>query len=212
MRKIISAVIGAIALTTPFMASSPMLASAHADDCTGSWSIVAGGFQAGIGFNYLPSFWQDSYYLVGNAHVGYSSNDPASGVNEINNLFWDHRNQCPDDHIKIMGHSEGAGIVHAWVTDNQGVDNASAILLADPKRAAGPGGPGLSSVGGFLGWPLAGTDDYFGGFPVLTICNSDDQICDTDAGWFGYTFGGAHQRYDMNAFDYGDWDNGAVLN
>ncbi|WP_222932678.1 cutinase family protein [Nocardia yunnanensis] len=174
---------------------------ANADDCTGDWAIGIGGLGDNTSSIFAP-------YV--NQPVGYNSADPMSGLNELDRLFWQHRNDCPGDHIRIIGHSEGAGIVHAWVTAHQDVDNANAILLSDPKRDAGPGWAGLSSTpgSGIIGYPLAGVDDWFGGFPVLTVCNHDDQICDTSAGWWGYLFGGAHGRYDFNVWDYGDWDSG----
>src|SRR6266702_4711347 len=149
---------------------------------------------------------ETSGYLIGDQPVGYNSADPMSGYNALNSLFWSHRSQCPRDHIRIVAHSEGAAIAHAWVTNHQNVGNANAILIADPKRDAGPGGPGLSSTPGnqLIGYPLAGVDNWFGRFPTLEICNHDDQICDTNAGWWGYAFGGANTRYDFNAYDYGD--------
>ncbi|MFF2551832.1 hypothetical protein ACFVUS_12580 [Nocardia sp. NPDC058058] len=178
---------------------------ANADQCNGDWSIVMGGFTlSGPGLT-----GEDSSYLAGDQRIGYNSADPYSGLNELDRLFWSHRGECPGDHIRIVAHSEGAGIAHAWVTAHQDVDNANAVLIADPKRAGdGSGWDGLSVAGGFLGYPLAGVDDWFGGFPVLEICNRDDQICDTSAGWWGYLFGGAHGRYDFNAYDYGDGDSG----
>ncbi|MCA1839737.1 MAG: cutinase [Actinobacteria bacterium] len=191
---------------------------AHGDDCVGSWSMVVGGFQAGLGYDLLPSAAQDSWYMTGNQRVGYNSIDPVSGINEVDRLYWQHRDSCPGDHIKLVGHSMGAAIVHAWVTAHPDAVDTNAVLLADPKRVAGPGDSGLSGdpLAGVLGYPLAGVDDQFGNVPVLTVCNGgsldvfrNDQICDKSSGWAGY-FAGAHQRYDMNAFNYGDWDSGVV--
>ncbi len=174
---------------------------ANAASCFGEWSIGIGGLGDNTSSVFIPFVDQP---------VGYNSTDPLSGLNELDRLFWSHRDECPGDHIRLIGHSEGAGILHAWVTAHQDVDNANAILLADPKRAPGPGWGGLSSTpgSGIIGYPLAGVDDWFGPFPVLTVCNHDDQICDTSAGWYGYLFAGAHGRYDFNVWDYGDWDSG----
>jgi cutinase len=153
---------------------------------------------------------QDSSYLQGNQRVGYNTLDPVAGKNEINRLFWQHRNQCPRDHIKLVGHSEGAGLVHVWVTENQRVANANVVLLADPKRwAPGNGGAGIAQYGGFLGYPLAGVDDWFGRFPVLSLCRSDDGICSVGAGPNGYV-SGHHGWYDMNAGSYDNTDRGNV--
>ncbi|WP_218008919.1 cutinase family protein [Nocardia jiangxiensis] len=205
MRKAM-ALLAAMLLALGFPAIAGSAAQAQADPCTGTWSIVMGGFTlAGPGVT-----GETSAYLIGDQPVGYNSADPMSGYNELNRLFWLHRSQCPADHIKIVGHSEGAGIVHAWVTNNQGAGNYNAVLLADPKRDAGPGGPGLSSTPGnqLIGYPLAGTDNWFGGVPVLEVCNHDDEICDTSAGWYGYLFAGAHSRYDFNAYDYSNTASG----
>ncbi|MFR9752491.1 hypothetical protein ACL02S_15850 [Nocardia sp. 004] len=174
---------------------------AHAANCIGNWAIGIGGLGDNTSSVFIPYVDQP---------VGYNSLDPMSGFRELDRLFWLHRSRCPGDHIRLIGHSEGAGILHAWVTAHQNVGNANAILLADPKRAPGPGWGGLSSTPGnwIVGYPLAGVDNWFGNFPVLTVCNHDDQICDTSAGWWGYLFGGAHNRYDFNVWNYGDWDSG----
>lgn len=175
--------------------------TARADACLGTWSIGIGG----SGDN-TPSIF--SPYV--DQPVGYNSLDPISALDEIDRLFWLHRNECPFDHIRLIGHSEGAAILHAWITANPNVANTNAILLSDPKRAPGPGGGGLSSIPGnrLVGYPLAGVDDWFGTVPVLTVCNHDDQICDISAGWWGYVTAGAHERYDFNVWDYGNWDSG----
>lgn len=167
-------------------------ATATADPCLGTYSIGIGGF----GNN------DSTVFPLVNQRVGYNSwTDPMSGLNELNRLVWQHRSQCPADHLKLMGHSEGAALVHAFVTANPGFPNASAVLLADPKRNAGPGGPGLSSVGGFLGYPLAGTDDWFGPWAVVTVCNSDDFICNTGTSPVGYA-NGRHGAYDFDPAHY----------
>lgn len=208
MRKAITALLCAVGLAVVVAGISTGVATtASADPCIGTWVIGVGGFTtSGPGV-----FGQDSMYVWSNQPVGYNTSDPASGVNELSRLFWFHRDQCPGDHIRIVAHSEGAAIAHAFVTANPDAGNANAVLLADPKYVGPPGGPGLAASGGFLGWPLAGVDDWFGGWPVLTVCNSDDVICNSPAGWFGY-FTGAHGRYDMNGFDYGDWDAGVWFN
>jgi cutinase len=200
-----AAAVAVTAIAVPFLAPD---APARADDCTGTWSIGVGGFRIG-----LDGFGENSSYLAVNQPVGYNSADPMSGLNELNRLFWQHRDACPEDHVKLIGHSEGAGIIHAWVTANQGVENANAILLSDPKRAAGPGSAGLANnpLGVLLGYPLAGVDANFGDFPVLSVCQHDDVICNEEAGWYGYWFAGAHGRYNFDANAYGDWDSGVAF-
>lgn len=206
------ALVGALSLIAAmFVAVFAGSGAANADPCSGEWTIGVGGFTlSGPGVT-----GETSAYINADQPVGYNSADPNSGLNELNRLFWQHRNDCPADHIRIVGHSEGAGIVHAWVSANQGVDNANAVLLADPKRQADPGtgGDGLSSTpgNGLIGYPLSGVDNNFGGFPVLEVCRWNDEICNTQAGWVGYLFQGAHSAYDFNAWDYGDWDSGTVM-
>lgn len=200
MRKILAAVAAAILLGG--LATVLAAPAAEADPCLGTWTIGIGGLASGGA--------QDSGYVIADQRVGYNSWDPNSGKNEINRLFWDHRAQCPGDHIKLLGHSEGAGILHSWVTENQWVDNANAILLADPKRMSWDGtGIGVAQYGQtwFPGYPLTGVDDWFGGFPVLNVCRWDDGICRAEAGAQGY-LEGHHGWYDMNAWSYGDWDTG----
>lgn len=197
MKKITGLIVAATITLTPVILSS----QAQASPCTGTWSIVVGGFTGGA---------QDSSQLTGNQRVGYNTLDPISGKNEINRLFWQHRNQCPKDHIKLVGHSEGAALVHSWVTSNQGAKNANAVLLADPKRwAPGKGEGGVAQYGGFLGYPLAGVDDWFGAFPTLSVCRWDDGICTVGAGPNGYV-SGHHSWYDMDAAHYGNNARGNV--
>lgn len=179
---------------------------ARADECIGTWTLGVGGFEISTD----RGTWQDSDYFNVNQPVGYHSADPNGGLRELDRLFWQHRSECPGDHIKIIAHSEGAAITHAWVSAHQDVQNANAILLSDPKRAPGPGGAGLSAnpLGGFLGYPLAGVDANFGDFPVLSVCNGDDWVCHEAATPYGYAFTGAHGRYDFNVWNYGNWESG----
>lgn len=195
------------ALTAAALISVGIITSAGAataDPCLGTWSIGIGG----LNDNTSATFGGGRV----NQQVGYNSLDPVSGRNEINRLFFLHRSQCPNDHIKLIGHSEGAALVHVWVTEHQGVKNANAVLLADPKRyAPGYGGNGWAAYGGFLGYPLAGVDNWFGSFPVLTICRASDYICDTDAPWFASSVNGVHGAYDFNSHDYNNTAHGAIL-
>jgi cutinase len=185
----------------------PATVHAQTDQCVGSWGVGIGGLAVGG-----QGTWQSSSYVVASHLIGYNSADPQDGLNQLTQAIDRHRWVCPGDHITVLGHSEGAGIVHAWVTAHNGYGNTNAVLLADPKRVAGPGWAGLASIPGnqLIGYPLAGVDDWFGDVPVLEVCNHDDMICNTEAGWFGY-FTGAHTRYDANVFHYGDWDNGVLF-
>ncbi len=167
--------------------------NASADPCLGTWTIGMGGLNDNT----------SSVFPHVNQRVGYNSWDPVSGIRELNRLVYQHRSQCGGDHIKLIGHSEGAALVHVWVTEHQNFPNANAILLSDPKRVAGPGNAGLSSLGGFLGYPLAGVDNWFGAFPVLTVCNGNDIVCNTGTTPVGYV-SGAHQGYDFNPNHYSD--------
>jgi len=183
---------------------------ATADPCVGSWSIGVGGFVLGIWSNGFPSDFQESLYMGVDQRVGYHTLQPQAGLNELDRLFWQHRNECPTDHIKLIGHSEGAALVHAWVTQHQWVDNANAVLLADPKLYAWEAQGSARFAPAQFG-PVAGVDDWFGDFPVLTICRWDDIVCRApDAGVWGYATG-THLLYDMNAWAYGDWDRGVVM-
>ncbi|MCM6778236.1 cutinase family protein [Nocardia sp. CDC159] len=177
-------------------------ASARPAPCRGSWSLGVGGFTFGLS----TGGRQDSRYMVADEHVEYNTFQPKSGVREVNRLFWAHRRACPDDHIKLIGHSEGAAVVHAWVSAHQRVANADAVLIADPKRAAGPGGPGLAAtiITFLVGEPLVGTDANFGAFPVLSVCNRDDVVCNINAGWSGYLIRNAHGAYHLDAAHYPD--------
>lgn len=180
-------------------------AEAKADPCVGSWSIGIGG----QGDNLSMGFWG----LV-NQPVGYNSWDPITGLWEVDKLFWQHRNACPGDHIELIGHSQGAAIVHQWVSEHQWVDNANAVLLADSKRwYPGLGGPGLSYHAGLLGYPVAGVDDWvnYGPFPVVSVCRWRDWVCNLDAPWFESHINQSHGAYDFNPHHYDDWGHGPVM-
>ncbi|MFI5776143.1 hypothetical protein [Nocardia sp. NPDC051570] len=190
-----TAVIWSLAATAEPAAAGPVT-------CAGSWSLGVGGFT----FGSFGGGRQDSRYMVADQHIEYNTFRPMSGVGEINRQFWLHRRACPDDHIKLIGHSEGAGLVHAWVSAHQRVRNADAVLVADPKRSPGPGGPGLAAtmITFLVGEPLVGTDANFGAFPVLSVCNRDDVICNINAGWTGYLIRNAHGAYHLDAAHYPD--------
>lgn len=175
-------------------------AAVHAETCIGSWSVGIGGLQIGI----PGGTGEDSRYLSVDQPVGYDSGNPISGYRELDRLILRHRYECPADHIEIVGHSEGSGIAHAWITANETFPNVSAVLIADPKRAAGPGGAGLAGIPGnwIVGWPLAGVDSNFGAVPVLEVCHSNDWVCNFPAGPVGYLFESAHTDYDFTASDY----------
>ncbi|WP_280465793.1 cutinase family protein [Nocardia brasiliensis] len=211
-----------VAAAVAVLAAMPVAAvtgagAASADPCTGTWSIGIGG----LGNNNSSDFWGRV-----NQPVGYDSNNPITGVWEVERLMWSHRDQCPGDHIKLIGHSEGAGIVHTVVTRNPGFGNANAILLADPKRGwEQPGGPGMADLAfawwvqpfapwfpGFLSYPLAGVDDYYGDWPVLSVCHWQDWVCNTEAvAGFSHATGLHSWAYDFNSWAYGDWDNGPLM-
>jgi cutinase len=187
--------------------------AAQAAPCGGTYTIVVGGFND-------PT----SGIFTGNVsqRVGYSAQlngaSARSGVDELNRLIRDQRAACPGQHAKAIGFSEGAAVVHTWVSENwQTFDNVNAVLIADPKRAAGPGASGLAGqwYSGVVGPPLAGADASFGNIPTVTIC-TDDVICDSTAasGWLGYP--GKHMNYDFNVDVYsndanGQWFNGEFI-
>ena len=121
----------------------------------------------------------------------------------------DHRAANPGQHIKIVGYSQGAAVVHTWTSENAGtIDNVNSVLIADPKRQGGPetGADGLSGHPiGQLGLPpTSGVDQNFGDIPTTSVCTGD-MICDTSApsGIGGY-LSGDHQNYSFNADDYAD--------
>lgn len=184
--------------------SGVVVSNASASVCRSVWSIGIAGLNDNT-----------SAIFVGNVSqpVGYNSLDPVSGLREIDRLFWKHHNACPGDHITLIGHSEGAALVHVWVTQHQRVVNVNAVLLADPKRLVpGQGGPGLASLGGFLGYPLNGVDNNFGPFPVLTVCHRSDWVCNLNAPWGASHVSGSHAWYDFHSGNYSVTGRGAVLN
>ena len=208
MRKLLSTLAaGLLLLGTAAGISAVTAGNAAADPCTGVWSIGVGGLTvAGPGIT-----GQDSGYLNVNQRVGYNSADVNAGIGELNRLVLQHRADCPADHIMLIGHSGGALVVHRWVSDAQDFPDLNAVLLADPARAAGPGGPGFSDAElSLLGGRYAGTDANFGSIPTLSICHPNDHICNSQSDWVGYLTG-AHGAYDYNASDYSTDASGVVF-
>lgn len=195
-------IVGGIAVATP----------ARADVCTGVWSIGIGGLEVNFGRPFAFT-GEDSTYLDVDQRVGYNSIDIPAGVHELNRLIDLHRAQCPADHIMLLGHSGGAAVAHVWVSEHKSVSNLNAVLLADPKRAAGPGGPGFMAVApmSWLPYPdYSGADADFGRVPVLEVCHAADGVCNAAAGAIGY-LAGAHTDYDFSASDYSTTASGVVF-
>ena len=115
----------------------------------------------------------------------------------------------------MLGYSEGAAVVHIWVSENWPTfDNVNAALISDPKRQGGPGADGLAGqfYAAATGPPLDGSDRNFGDIPTVSIC-TNDVICDSAApsGWIGYLTG-AHGNYSFDVDDYSDDGNGQWFN
>ncbi|SFB54589.1 cutinase [Amycolatopsis marina] len=180
--------------------------------CVGTYTIVVGG---------TGSSW-DNDGFVGDIqqHVGYPTQIPngasaRAGVNELNRLVRDQRNICPGQHVKAVGYSLGAAVVHIWVTENWATfGNVNAVLISDPKRQAPPGANGGSvPFGGVVGAPLAGADRNFGNVPVKSICHWD-YVCDESAGIWTYPHNHMHNYpEDFNVNHHNDtaheqWYNG----
>ncbi|MEU0469450.1 MULTISPECIES: cutinase family protein [unclassified Amycolatopsis] len=215
MKKIAALLTGLAVAATAYLVASP---AAQAAPCEGTYTIVVGG--TGDNDSDDP-YWQGNI----SQRVGYPAIpvgiNARQGVNELNRLIRDQRNVCPGQHVKAVGFSLGAAVVHTWVTENwPTIDDVNAVLIADPKRAAGPGNAGAAAhplVAPVVGAPLAGADDFFGDIPTLTLC-TDDIICDANAasGLPGYLWEGRHGNYNFNVDAYSDdasgqWFNGVYI-
>lgn len=200
-------VLALAAITATALAVIPAASPASAASCAGTYTIVVGG----TGDN-------NSTIFSGNVsqRVGYPAEPTGwgarQGTNELNRLVRDQRARCPYQHVKMLGYSLGAAVVHTWVSENwRTFQNVNAALIADPKRQGGPRGNGVS--GEFytylVGAPLSGVDRNFGNIPVVSIC-TNDFVCDTQApsGFPGYLWGGNHGAYSFNVDNYSDTGNG----
>ncbi|GHF19402.1 hypothetical protein GCM10017786_61550 [Amycolatopsis deserti] len=215
MKKIAAVLTGLAVAAGAYLVASPV---AQAAPCEGTYTIVVGG--TGDNDSDDP-YWQGGV----SQRVGYPAIpigfNARQGVNELNRLIRDQRNVCPGQHVKAVGFSLGAAVVHTWVTENwPTIDDVNAVLIADPKRAAGPGNAGAAAhplVAPVVGAPLAGADDFFGDIPTLTLC-TDDIICDANAasGLPGYLWENRHGNYNFNVDVYSDdasgqWFNGVYV-
>lgn len=175
--------------------------TASATPCVGKYDIVIGGFN---GQN------QDSQGFQGSVdqRVGYNSWSTRAGADELNRLIQQHRRDCPGDQTHVVAHSGGGAAAHVWAKENPGTP-ASIVLLADPKRPAGPGGPGFAATDPPFNLypPLAGADANYGGHPTWQVCNHDDHVCNSQSSWAGYNTG-RHGAYDFNVDHYAPGLNG----
>lgn len=171
-----------LALGTAFV--NPTTSSA----CTNTTTIGVGGFTNGNASIFPPG--------AVDLRVNYSGNlnDMQGGINALQNMVNDVRRACPGTKITLTGHSQGAAIVHVYLT-RFGLSNGNAVLYSDPKLH--PTGEAAFSFQ-LGGYPIAGTDANFSGVPTVSICYNNDVICNRGAGWFGYLFLGAHNNYDYN--------------
>lgn len=186
-RKCLTRVLAAVALTAasfiPLTLAAPV-----AGACGKVVTIGVGGFNT-----------PDAAAVYGNkidVPVRYSGNlnDMEGGIGALANVVNQVRRDCGGSHIQLTGHSQGAAIVHVYLS-RHGLANGSAVLYADPKQAGTGESDGLFSLGGS---PIAGTDANFRGVPTVSICKRDDVICNRSAGWYGYLFTNAHGAYDFN--------------
>lgn len=211
MRRVLAA---AASLLAGLGVTAVVAPAASAAPCGGTYTIGVGGFN-----DPNSTVWSGNI----TQRVGYSAQlsgaSARSGVDELNRLIRDQRAACPFQHAKVLGYSEGAAVVHTWVSENWTTfDNVNAVLVADPKRQA-TGGRGTDGLAGewfavVVGAPLAGSDSNFGNIPTVSIC-TNDWICDQSApsGVIGYLTG-AHGNYSFNVDDYsndgnGEWFDGA---
>lgn len=178
--------------------------------CEGTYTVVVGGWQS------TPD--TDGFHGNIQQHIGYSTAIPngagvRTGVDELNRWVWDQRKACPGQHVKMVGYSMGAAVVHVWVTENgDAFGNVNAVLIADPKRQAPPGASGGGvPFGGLVGAPLAGADRFFGGVPVFSICNWD-YVCDESAGIGTYPGNHVNNYADRNVDAFSDDGNGQWFN
>lgn len=198
MKKFIATLFaGLLAITGLTFGAGAAQADTPINQCVGTWSVVVGGLNN-----------NESVGFAGNVNqrVGYFTYDTRAGINELNRLAWDHRNACPGDRIRAVGHSGGAAVVHQWASENgqHFRGKASIVLLADPKRPAGPGGPGFAQTDfpfNLIGNGLAGANANYGGLPTIQVCQNRDHICNSQSSWDGY-LNGVHQWYDFNVNNY----------
>jgi cutinase len=196
IRKILAALaVLAAAVITPVAMSAP---AAAAPPCVGVWTVGVGGFVLGP---------QDSRFFNVHQPVGYAGWDAQAGLNELHRLVYDHRRMCPGDQIKIIGHSQGAGIIHTFAQRNPWLaPAASAILLGDPKRMGPPEGHGMAHDV-IPNWHvLHGVDNNFGGWPTVTVCRRADGVCNRPGGSF--VGNPAHSAYEFNVHWYPNRANG----
>ena len=207
MTRSIFRVLGVLFVVMAVAAAAGMILGAHiakADTaCKATWTVGIGG----LGNN------DSSAFPSVDQRIQYNSFDTRDGANQLDKAIRAHRSACPSDHIKAIGHSGGAAALHVWASENGSKigGNANIVLLSDPKRPAGPGGPGFAASDFPFNviQPLAGANANYGGLPTLTVCNHDDHICNSQSDWGGYQ-SGRHSAYDFDVNHYSNTASGQI--
>lgn len=187
--KVLTRVLAAASLVAASFIPATFAAPA-AGACAGVTTIAVGGFNDGGAGVFAGR---------ANVHAHYSGalNDMEGGIGALAGVVDQVRRDCPGTHIQLAGHSQGAAIVHVYLS-RHGLHNGSAVLYSDPKQAGTGEADGLFMLGGP---PIAGTDANFRGVPTLSICNVRDVICNRGAGligWWEYATTPVHVAYDFN--------------
>jgi len=202
LRSILAAALMTVGLAVPAQAALAPAASA----CPAEFSFGVAGFGDG-----QSTLWNGRT----DVQVHYSGwlNDMEGGVGALTRDVNAFRAHCPGTRLILVGHSQGAAIVHVYITRNPWLNGlATGVLYSDPKQLGTGESQHLFAIGGY---PVAGTDDFFNGVPVTSLCHVRDTICNNPPGWDilgwnGYMREGAHGAYPFNAFRDYAWGNGVV--
>jgi cutinase len=186
-------------LAFPVTAMAP---NAVADDaCPGAESFGIGGWGDGTASVFQGRVDVPVYYS------GWLD-DIEGGVAALARDVDAFRAYCPESQLILAGHSQGAAIVHVYVSRNPWLADvpATAVLYSDPKQLGTGQSDLLFQVGGY---PIAGTDATFNGVPVTSVCSVRDAVCNWRGGWNGYLFEGAHVApYEpFDPYAYAWWDS-----
>jgi hypothetical protein len=143
--------------------------------------------------------WSDDSTLLSDLATGFATgniqnalNNLAtainSGVSLLGKQLASDEQSCPGQHFILAGFSQGAMVIHDWITQNPSVDNSvsGVILFADPlfdgndpsSYGAADGSSTFTNPSGWQGIVGSATFPSVWSGKVFSYCISDDPICD----------------------------------
>ena len=157
-------------------------APARAATCPVTMTFAVGGTDNGDsvdvpgirGTHITPIQYPGSLAPLGN--IG-GDDSVARGEHALDTAARAYRSQCPDTHIEVVGHSQGAlvagNVRDQWTNDPAMRDNVNIVLVSDPRADNGAMSQLPSIVPGFTHTGPRPQSPI----PTSSVCHDNDAIC-----------------------------------